>query len=192
LRFHGRNDDNKVHRKRKLRGCRTAFTELETVSEQRGKAMKVFEIMTIDVASCGLDDDLSRAASLMWEKDCGVIPVVDSERRVVGVVTDRDIAIATASQNRRPSEIKARDMLFQPIECCDMEDTIETVLDRMAKIRIRRLPVVGERCELLGMISIADVLKNGRKREAKQAVKTLMRIVGRPKARAADSVLVEP
>lgn len=143
--------------------------------------MKVFEIMTIDVASCGLDDDLSRAASLMWEKDCGVIPVVDSERCVVGVVTDRDIAIATASQNRKPSEIRAREMLFQPVECCDMDDSLETVLERMARLRIRRLPVVGERCELLGMISIADVLRKGKKREAKMAAKTLMKIAGRRK-----------
>ncbi len=143
--------------------------------------MKVFEIMTIDVASCGLDDDLSRAASLMWENDCGVVPIVDSERRVVGVVTDRDIAIATASQNRRPSELKARDMLFQPVESCDMEDSIETILEKMSRLRIRRLPVVGERCELLGIISIADILKKGKKREAKMAAKTMMKIAGRRK-----------
>lgn len=151
--------------------------------------MKVFEIMTIEVAACGLDDDLSRAASLMWENDCGVVPIVDSERRVVGVVTDRDIAIATASQNRRPSEIQARDMLFQPVESCDMEDAIETVLERMSRLRIRRLPVVGERCELLGIISIADILKKGKKRDAKLAARTMMKIAGRRKP---ESVSPDP
>lgn len=135
--------------------------------------------MTIDVGYCGLEDDLSKAAAIMWEHDCGIVPIVDDEYRVVGVVTDRDIAIAAASRNRRPSEIQVREMLFNPIETCSMEDSVADVLKRMGELKIRRLPVAGGRGELLGIISVADVLKKGRKKDVKAALKALRKIAGR-------------
>ncbi|MBK7706779.1 MAG: CBS domain-containing protein [Acidobacteria bacterium] len=141
--------------------------------------MKVYEIMTIDVGFCSLGDDLSKAAAIMWDKDCGIVPVVDAEMRVVGVITDRDIAITAASQNRRPSEILAAEMLFRPVECCAMEDPIGSVLKRMSKLQVRRLPVIGERGELLGIISIADILRKAGKKAAKRAAKALQDISGR-------------
>ncbi len=141
--------------------------------------MRVFEIMTIDVGSCCLDDDLGCAASIMWEKDCGVVPIVDEERRVVGIVTDRDIAIAAASQNRRPAEIRARELSGRPVEICGMEEEVSDVLQRMVGARVRRLPVCGENGELLGIVSISDVLNKGDKRDAKRAVKALKKISGR-------------
>ena len=141
--------------------------------------MKVYEIMTIDVGSCSVNDDLSKAASIMWDKDCGIVPVVDAEMRVVGVVTDRDIAITAAMQNRRTSEILAGEISFRPVECCAMEDAIGTVLKRMAKSQVRRLPVIGESGELLGIISIADILGKAGKTTAKRAAKALRNITRR-------------
>lgn len=133
--------------------------------------------MTIDVGYCRLEDDLSRAVSIMWDRDCGVVPIVDPEFRVVGVVTDRDIAIAAASRNRRTSEICAGEMIFRVVECCSMEDSIGDVLGRMSHLKIRRLPVVGERGELLGMISLADIIRKAGKKASKKAARVLARLV---------------
>ena len=63
----------------------------------------VGSIMTRSVGACSGTDTLHRAAQIMWEKDCGIVPVVDAEKHVRGVITDRDIAIAAATRNRRPS-----------------------------------------------------------------------------------------
>jgi CBS domain-containing protein len=67
-------------------------------------------------------------------------------------------------------------MLSESIECCSMEDSIADVLARMARVRVRRLPVTGGNGELLGIISIADVLRQGDKKIAKRAAKTLLKI----------------
>ena len=149
--------------------------------------MRVFQIMAIDVGFCRPCDELSRAAAIMWEKDCGLVPVVDDDFRVVGVVTDRDIAIACASRNARPSEIRTGEMGFREIETCRMEDELSDVLKRMARIGIRRMPVTGDRGELLGLISIADVLRDGDKKLMRQAAKALAKIAGRkPSTESAD------
>jgi CBS domain-containing protein len=150
--------------------------------------MKVFEIMTIDVGYCRLEDDLSRAAAIMWERDCGVVPIVDPEFRVVGVVTDRDIAIAAASRNLRTSEIAAGEMIFRVVECCSMEDSVGDVIKRMSNLRIRRLPVVGERGELLGIVTLADIVRKAGKKAARKAARVLAGLVaGRRKEIVADT-----
>ncbi len=141
--------------------------------------MKVFEIMSIDVGFVRLDEDLSKAAAIMWEKDCGVVPIVTDELVVVGIVTDRDIAIASASRNRPPSAIRACEMIADPPIVCGMEDSVADVLKTMSRLGIRRLPVAGERRELFGMISIADILSKGRKKDFKRALKTLIKLAGR-------------
>lgn len=94
----------------------------------------------------------------MWEKDCGIVPVVDKEKRVVGVITDRDIAIAAASRNRRTSSIKAGEMNFAPIKTCAMEDDVKDALRRMRKYKIKRLCVTNQDKELLGVVSLTDIL----------------------------------
>lgn len=140
--------------------------------------MKVFEIMTLDVGFCVSDDSLAKAAEIMWQKDCGIVPVVDAENRVVGVITDRDICIAAATRNRKPSQIKACEMISRKIAACGMNDDIKTVLKKMRKNRVKRLPVVGEQGELLGIISISDILLKAAKKKSvrKQLFSTLKAI----------------
>lgn len=140
--------------------------------------MKVFELMTVDVGFCRTGDDLARAAYIMWHRDCGVVPIVEDDGRVVGVVTDRDIAIAAASQNRRPSEMRCAEMAVRSVACCLLDESIADVLSRMAKLRVRRLPVIGARHELAGIISITDIIRKGGKKDSKRAMKTLARILG--------------
>lgn len=124
--------------------------------------MLVSEICTKDVRSCNRDTDLASAARLMWESDCGVVPVVDAENKVVGVVTDRDICIAAATRNRLASEIRVGDVIGGTCVTCRPADDIRSVLSDMAQHSVRRLPVVDDNRKLTGVISISDVIQAAR------------------------------
>ena len=143
--------------------------------------MKVFEVMTIDPGVCGPEDNLTRAAQIMWEKDCGIVPVVTAEKRVVGVITDRDITIAAATRNRRTSSIKAREMNFTTVKTCAMEDDLKDVLKRMRKYKIRRPCVTNQAGELLGIVSLADILlKAGEKKGIRKQIFSTLAAIAHP------------
>ena len=67
--------------------------------------MKVQDVMTREVGFCRSEDSLATAATIMWEKDCGAIPILDAENRVAGMITDRDVCIAVGTRDKRASEI---------------------------------------------------------------------------------------
>ena len=120
--------------------------------------MNVKDVMTSDVQSCGLDTNLASAAKMMWDKDCGILPVVDVERQVLGVITDRDICMACATKNRAPSEITVGESLSGKTYRCKVSDDVHTVLDIMKREQVRRLPVVDEAGVLQGLISMNDFI----------------------------------
>jgi CBS domain-containing protein len=143
--------------------------------------MKVSELMSSDVGVCRLEESLTKAAQIMWEKDCGVVPVVTAENRVVGVITDRDIAIAAATRNRRTSSIKAGEMNFRPLKTCAPDDDVKDVLKRMRKYKIRRLCVANKAGELLGIISLSDILlKAGDKKSVRKAIFSTLESIIKP------------
>lgn len=143
--------------------------------------MKVFEVMTIDAGFCGLDDNLTKAAEIMWQRDCGVVPVVDAEKRVAGVITDRDIAIAAATRNKKTSQIKAREMISGEPKVCAPEDDVKDALRRMRKYKVKRLPVTNKDGELLGIVSLADILlKAGEKKSVKKLLFSVLRAIAKP------------
>ena len=72
--------------------------------------MKVYEVMTIDAGFCSSDDNLTKAAEIMRQKDCGIVPVIDAEKRVIGVITDRDICLAAAESSKKLSGTKAHEL----------------------------------------------------------------------------------
>lgn len=121
--------------------------------------MKVREIMTSDVSYCTATASLSEAATIMWQRDCGVVPIVDENKIVVGMLTDRDICIAAAMKNRLTSEIKIGEVISGKIRACAPGDDLEKVLQLMRKRQLRRLPVTDAGGVLLGIISISDVIR---------------------------------
>lgn len=141
--------------------------------------MKVKEIMTTDVGICLLDDDLIRVVEIMRQKDCGVVPVVDAENRIVGILTDRDVCLAVAALNKKLSAVKVQEIIGGKFVACSPDDKIETVLKKMRKSQIKRLPVVDRKGEIAGILSITDVLLSVRKDKAvkKQIYSTLKGIV---------------
>lgn len=124
--------------------------------------MKVSQVCARDVASCAPETDLARAGGLMWERDCGVLPVVGPDGKVIGVITDRDICIAVSTRTRVPSDIQVRDVMSEHLYCCRWSDTVRDALRTMRKHRVLRLPVVDSRGRLRGLLSMTDLLTRAR------------------------------
>ena len=124
--------------------------------------MKVKEIMTSDVKSCRLDTNLATAAKIMWDSDCGAVPVTDDHDKVVGVITDRDICIAGATRSRREGEIPVRDVIVKTLYACKPNDDVRAALEMMKTRQVRRLPVVGHDGRLAGIISSHDIALQAR------------------------------
>ena len=120
--------------------------------------MKVKEIMTAEPRTCTPDTTVAAAANLMWEGDCGILPVVD-DGELVGVVTDRDMYIALATQNARASQLRVGAVATKTVATCEPEDDVHTALATMRQARVRRLPVVGFGRTVLGILSMNDVLR---------------------------------
>lgn len=120
--------------------------------------MVVRNLLTSDVKSCSPDTDLATAAKIMWDHDCGVVPVVNDERKVIGILTDRDICIAAATRSMSPSSIRARDVMSGEVYACSPEDDVRTALRTMRQQRVRRLPVIDQQERLAGIISMNDLV----------------------------------
>ena len=123
--------------------------------------MKVEELMTRDVWTCRPGDTLSTAVQLMWDGDCGCIPVVsdDDSRRVVGMITDRDICMATHFRACRPGEIKVEEAMSKCLRTVGAAEDIADADAIMRDVQVRRLPVVDASQRLLGLVSLADLAR---------------------------------
>jgi CBS domain-containing protein len=120
--------------------------------------IKVREVMTMSPACCNSDTNLGAAAEIMWNSNCGFLPVLSPEQKVVGVLTDRDICIAMATRNRLPGEITAQQVSSGVIYSCKSEDDIITALAMMKEKGVRRLPVLEATGKLAGVLSVDDLV----------------------------------
>ena len=122
-------------------------------------AMTVETIMTRTVAACREDQPVSVAAKLMWDCDCGAVPVVDGEGRVIGMITDRDICMAAWMQNRPPSNIPVWEAMSREVYTCAPSESVAAAERLMCSRQVRRLPVVDEEHRLIGILSLADLVR---------------------------------
>jgi CBS domain-containing protein len=120
--------------------------------------MKVQNIMTTNVASCSPDTNLAAAAGLLWDHDCGSMPVVDGEGKVVGMVTDRDLCMALATKSRPASEIPVREAITGAVHACHPNDDVKSAIKTMQSEKVLRLPVVDVDGRLQGIISMNDIM----------------------------------
>ncbi len=132
--------------------------------------MKVNELMSRSACSCGMHANLAEAAAQMWQHDCGALPVLDEDGKVMGMVTDRDLAMAVAFGDRRPSDVQVTELAKEGIYFCHADDDIERALEVMAQQQVRRLPVVDGDDRLLGVLALNDVILNAEPRRRKSAV----------------------
>ena len=119
--------------------------------------MRVRELMVRDVATCGPDTDFAQASRIMLEMDCGALPVV-IDRRVLGIVTDRDIAMRLASDARSAREVRVAEVLKGPLHAIHPDDDCARALEIMAVNQLRRLPVVDSDLKLQGMLTLNDFI----------------------------------
>ncbi len=121
--------------------------------------MKVNDVMIRDVRACDPDINLENVAMIMWNNDIGAVPVVDQSGRPLAVITDRDIAMATALNHRPLWEMTSREVTQnRPLYTCNEQDDIKTALKIMWAQKVRRLPVVNGTGQLQGILSIDDVI----------------------------------
>jgi CBS domain-containing protein len=122
--------------------------------------MKAQDVMTTEPACCTPDSTAREAARLMREHDCGCVPVVEGEsNRVVGVVTDRDIACRCVAEGRG-AETAVREIMTKDPQCCHPGDDIAAVEQIMMQAQVRRVPVVDANGNCVGMIAQADLALN--------------------------------
>src|SRR5947207_2924632 len=124
--------------------------------------MKVQELMTKGVEACSRDSDLAAAAMIMWRMDCGAVPVVN-DLQVVGMITDRDICVAVATQHRRAEEIRVGEVISGTLHRVRPDDDVRVALATMRSERVRRLPVVDDDGRLEGIVSLSDVVRSASK-----------------------------
>jgi CBS domain-containing protein len=120
--------------------------------------MRVEEVMTRNPLTCSPEERVATAAWRMWEGDCGLLPVM-RDGSLVGVVTDRDIAIALALRGRRADDLRVAEVQQGDggAIVCSPQDTVSTALEKMRQHRLRRLPVVADG-SLVGVVSLNDLV----------------------------------
>ena len=121
--------------------------------------MHIHEVMTHPVVTCPVDSSADLPARLMWEFDCGVIPLVDGDGRLAGVVTDRDLCMAAYTQNRPLSEIRTVSAMARDVVRCHPDDVIESVESLMRENQIRRVPVVDAGGRPVGLFAMNDLAR---------------------------------
>jgi CBS domain-containing protein len=117
----------------------------------------VEDIMTRTPWACSPQANLAEVAELMWAHDCGALPVV-FERHVLGMITDRDVAIALGTRGVPAQCVEAAEVASTPVVFCRQDDDIHAALHLMAKAKVRRLPVLDENDELVGIIGMNDLI----------------------------------
>ena len=132
--------------------------------------MKVEQLMTRDVQSCGPSDPLTAAAQIMWGRDCGCVPVVerdDGGARVVGMITDRDVCMAAYTQGRSLSDIKIGSAMARNVRSCRSTDSLRTAMKILEQNQVHRLPVLDHNDRLIGLLSLADVAREAAREHAR-------------------------
>ena len=124
--------------------------------------MRVQDIMTKDPASVSPDSSAREAAQVMLREEVGLVPVVDNGNRLVGVVTDRDIAIRCVAEGKDGSCSIREVMSTGDIATCKVSDELDSLMSAMRSEKVRRIPIVDERGGLVGIVSQADVVRKSR------------------------------
>jgi CBS domain-containing protein len=146
--------------------------------------MKVQEVMTRDPACVTPRSTIREAAELMRRQDIGIVPVIDesASKRLVGVVTDRDIAIRVVAEGRNGDVRVSEIMSTNELCTCGADDDVSEVMKAMASEQVRRIPIVDGRGTLVGIVAQADIVRKTRDAEgAERTVKQISEPTGKHK-----------
>lgn len=155
--------------------------------------MKVSQLMTRDVLTVRPADPLSRAAQIMWEADCGCVPVVGPSGEVEGMITDRDACMAAYTRGRALATLSVAQAMSREPVTCRANDALESALRTMAAKQLHRLPVIDDERRLAGVLSMADVLQGAdakdatARRKLADGVVDALKAVTQPRRRSEDA-----
>jgi len=135
--------------------------------------MKVSEAMTADVRVANPEETIQQAARTMASLDAGVLPVGEKDH-LIGIITDRDIAIRGVAQGKGPTA-KVREVLTEEVKYCFDDQDSEQVTRNMADIQVRRLPVLNRSKRLVGILSLGDIAINRDGKVAGDALRGISR-----------------
>src|SRR6516225_5437372 len=121
--------------------------------------MKIGSVMSRDVLLIKPDDTIRSAAALMKKIDAGLLPVTENDK-LVGMITDRDIAIRGVAEGKGP-DTKVRDAMSPEVKYCFEDEDVAHVAENMAELQVRRLPVMNRDKRLVGIVSLADLAIEG-------------------------------
>ena len=135
--------------------------------------MQIKKIMTTELACCTRETSLQEAARKMVEHDCGAIPVLESnsDRKPIGIITDRDIACRAVAMGRNPLEMKVGDCMTSPVVTVDADTAIGDCCDIMEKQKLRRVIVVDEDGQCCGIVAQADIAIHAPQRQTAHVVR---------------------
>jgi len=122
--------------------------------------VKVKNVMDTNVRTCFTSDSLATAAQLMWDHDCGCVPVLNEQGRVVGMLTDRDICMAAFFQGVPIGEIKVSAVMSRQLFDCAADDDLSAAERIIRDKKIRRLPVLDQDGRLVGLLSLTDIARH--------------------------------
>jgi CBS domain-containing protein len=118
--------------------------------------MQVREVMSKEVKIVSPGDTIDKAAKLMKDCDCGSLPIGENDR-LVGVVTDRDIAVRAVAKGKSPKECTVRDVMSKGIKYVFDDETTEAAAQSMSRLQVRRLPVLNREKRLVGIVALGDL-----------------------------------
>jgi CBS domain-containing protein len=135
-----------------------------------GKSIR--DLMTDKPCSVDADKSVAYAAKMMRDEDVGLAPIVEGDR-LVGTLTDRDIAVRVVAEGRDPEATTAREVASTDVVTVDPDQDLDEALRLMAQHQIRRLPVVEEDGRLVGIVAQADVARHGDDKQTGQVVEQI-------------------
>jgi CBS domain-containing protein len=151
--------------------------------------MNIKKLMNTKVVTCRPTDTLNVAAQLMWEHDCGALPVVDDEGRIVGLITDRDICMAGYIQGSPLHAISVSDTMSKEVFSCQSDEPVEVAELLMTDNQIRRIPVADGDNRPIGMVSLSDIARHAALSQEKKGllqVSQTLAAICQPRLQAQD------
>jgi CBS domain-containing protein len=121
----------------------------------------VRDVMTPDPQCVTEKDNLREVARIMKDQDTGVVPVVDGGRKIIGLVTDRDIVVRCLAEGKNPLEARVNEVMSKSVRKVQEDATVNEVIGMMKSSEVRRVPVVNRNNELVGIVSMGDIAVEG-------------------------------
>jgi CBS domain-containing protein len=146
------------------------MTQRQQGQSHDGTHERVGDVMEREVKLTSPDDNVQQAARMMREADVGVLPVGEGDR-LVGMVSDRDIAVRVAAEGRDPARTKVRDVMSPDVRYVYEDEDLEHVAENMAEQQVRRLPVMNRDKRLIGIVSLGDIATGQRSHLAGKALR---------------------